>query len=293
MHCEKCGMDVGEDNSKFCFSCGAPLKAPTQNEVPVTHPTPPDIKPPSAEKPPSIQQQHDKPLRGRVLVYDQATGKGVISSDGQRFEFNIESWASDNPPNVGMTVEISKNASTTTFSPLDDSVIAKEKLNELGSKVSQHGAEIATEWAQQIGKPILIGYGVFIVGMFFLPFTNLMFAKPSLYEIFKLADYATLAWIAVASIALPQLWKDHRSYYAYAAPGAVLGLALIKAISTAHDAASATSQFGSFFGGKPVNETSLIFETLKNVHFEIGFWVVIFSATWLAYKGFTKVKNPA
>ena len=292
MHCAKCGTDVGEDNSKFCFSCGSPLKAAVAGNTPAA--TQAAAPAPSAEIPaapveaPAPQPQPENQLRGRVLVYDSATGKGVVSSSGQRFEFNIDTWESDAPPALGMTVEIHKGADKTTFSPVDDTVIAKEKLNQLGAKVSQHGTEIATEWAQKIGKPILIGYGIFIAGMFFLPFVNVMFAKPTLYETFQIAGYTLFAWVAVASIALPQFWRDTRSYYAYAAPAVVLAFALFQAMSTAMNAAS---QAGMFFGGRAKEQgMSMIFDTLKNLHFEIGFWLVIASSIWLAYQGITKVK---
>lgn len=292
MNCNNCGVALAKDNSKFCISCGSPLKATEQASSSTSSSLPEPTQAPLVENPLPNQPQVSQPSRGRVLVYNQSTGNGVISSGGKKFEFNITSWTSDNPPNVGMSIEINHAADIITFAPLDDVAAAKEKLNEFSTKVSTHGTEFAKQWAHQIGKPILIGYGIFIIGMFFLPFTNVMFAKPSLYELFKATDYTIFAWLAVGSIALPQLWKDQKSYWAYAIPAILIGLALIKALSTAYNAASAVSQFSAFFGKKTISETSLIFDALKNVHLEIGFWVVFISAAWLAYSGFNKTRKP-
>lgn len=291
MNCNNCGVALTKDNSKFCIICGSPLKT-VQNSSSTSTSSPELTQASLAENPLPNQPKISQPLRGRVLVYNQSAGNGVISSGGEKFEFNITSWTSDTPPNVGMSVKINNAADNITFAPLDDVTAAKEKLNEFSTKVSTHGTEFAKQWAHQIGKPILIGYGIFIIGMFFLPFTNVMFAKPSLYELFKATGYTIFAWLAVGSIALPQLWKDQKSYWAYAIPAVLIGLALIKALSTAYDAASAVSKFSAFFGQKSASESSLIFDTLKNVHLEIGFWVVLISAAWLAYNAFNKTRKP-
>ncbi len=161
----------------------------------------------------------------------------------------------------------------------------KEALDELASKVSKQGIEIVIEWAQKIGTPILIGYGAFIGGMFFMPFIDMMFIRPSLYEVFKLANCAIFAWIALVSIVLPQLWKNPKSYYAYAAPVAALVLALLKASISAR---GVFAELTSPFGMKPSEDAPLIFNAIKSIDFGIGFWVVTSSATWLAYKGITK-----
>lgn len=43
--------------------------------------------------------------QGKIIFYNGNTGEGLISCDGQQYEFNIKQWRSDSAPSLNQTVK--------------------------------------------------------------------------------------------------------------------------------------------------------------------------------------------
>ena len=77
-------------------------------------------------------------MRGNVLMW--SGDKGVVSSGGQRYDFNINQWKGDQAPAANSTVEITvNNGVLESVAPVNEADLAKEKMAELTGTLHDAG----------------------------------------------------------------------------------------------------------------------------------------------------------
>jgi hypothetical protein len=174
--------------------------------------------------------------RGKILR-DTNSGLGLVTVDGQHFQFGLEGvWRGDVPPVPGMPVQVefAPDASITGMTPVSDGQIAKEQAEAVMGVAKEKGKVIATAAVAKFGLPTLIATALLIVGWFFLSavsvqtllgkvdftfwqmlgFLNSNSALESVMEGRSgpsAGFYGFLALVALAGPYLPYIWKDKRA----------------------------------------------------------------------------------
>jgi hypothetical protein len=78
-------------------------------------------------------------MRGNIIMWNGE--KGIVTSSGQRYDFDIHSWKGDVAPKPDMSVTLTLNEGALLgITPIADVDLAKEKLNQIsgqGSKIAQ------------------------------------------------------------------------------------------------------------------------------------------------------------
>src|SRR5215468_3261030 len=95
--------------------------------------------------------------RGKVLR-DASTGPGLLSVDGQHYQFTLEGvWRSDIPPTAGMTVDVEfgSEASIVRITQVADSQIAKEQAEAVVKAARQKGGVLVSAAVARFGVPLL------------------------------------------------------------------------------------------------------------------------------------------
>jgi hypothetical protein len=181
--------------------------------------------------------------RGKIL-HDVSAGPGLLSVDGQHYQFSLESvWRPAVPPTVGMAVEVefAADASIAGITQVPDTQIAKEQAEAVVKAAREKGGVLASAAIAKFGLPLLIATGLMIVGWFFLsavsiqtPFGKLSF---SFWQVlgFLNADspleavmagrggpsagfYGFIAIVALTGPFVRYFWKDQRAALAGVLP---------------------------------------------------------------------------
>jgi hypothetical protein len=110
--------------------------------------------------PSSTNQHYD--MKGRILTW---TGdKGIITSEGRRFNFTIDNWLSDVAPKPDMQVKISVINNELTDAQLYSD---QEIINEQVEKFKHSGSKAFTGFSAEVGRSTILAYALFAVGAFF------------------------------------------------------------------------------------------------------------------------------
>jgi len=230
-------------------------------------------------------------VRGRVLAYDQATGKGIIGSGNERHEFNLSSWKGEEVPALGKSVDIQKEEQGIYFIPVSDADIVKEKLELAGKSLASSGGNIASEALARLGPVTLIAMLAFFIGSLALDVVSLrvmgVSGGLSLYDFFSNASgFGKFLLIASwAALIVPLVWKEPKAYQALFVPLAPLVILFWKFWETYSAARQQMDSMSAFFGGKAAAKMPSFFDVVNPGP---GFYLLIISAAILAFIAFAR-----
>jgi hypothetical protein len=252
--------------------------------------------------------------RGKILR-DTSNGAGLLSSGGVQYEFTLQGeWKSDNPPSVGMTVEIEINASGKVISvtQVSESQLAKEQADILLKDTKLKGAELLGSLSDRFGKNVLIAWGMLAIAWLFLSVLNInitaeMKTSLSFWDFLAIANSGTtdlnslthggdkgiwgmMAWLALLSPILPIFWKDARAHLGQTLP-LLLMLAVFGSLylSMKHGLDAAQQAVGAFGGsGSQDIVGQMMKSVLENVHIGMGAYAAFAAALFLAFTGIRK-----
>lgn len=218
--------------------------------------------------------------RGRVLR-DTSRGDGLVFVEGTQYSFRLEGmWRSEFAPSVNMPVDavFDEQGQLVSLTAVAMATLGREQAAQafdaagsvvqgLTVELQAKGLPLAKVWAQRIGYDTLAATFLLIVAWFWLPMASfglgvLGASSLSFYEVLAFLNgglwglaggstgfYGFLAFIALAGIFLPQLWKDSRAGYGLILPLAlmllVIAVAFTRAVSLAGDSAWQAISLGS------------------------------------------------
>jgi hypothetical protein len=264
------------------------MTAPT---VPASSPSAPISTPPAPPMTGALG------TRGRILQYNPNEGKGIVTVNGAQIPFEIAHWRGVEAPQINRTVDIVLvNGAASTITPVPESVLMAEKTNELKSKLGGllGSADITSGQSviDALGKPLLIGYGVFILASLILPVAKVEFMgfgqSATLWKATGLSDmmgsnHRLLLWASFLSILVPVFWKNPKAWLATLIP--VLSLAWMgwSVYSQFH---GSTSPSNSMMDGMLSGMTGRKQESPFSLGF--GAYVCIAASLYIAYVGVRK-----
>lgn len=229
-------------------------------------------------------------MRGTIIMW--SGDKGVVSAEGQRYDFGIHEWQGNTAPQTNLTVDVVvTNGSLSGVTPVNEADLAKEKLAAL----SGQGSKVAKAVFENVGKDVAIAYGVFLFAALFLSIVSIQGADVSI----TLADLLSgnmglgavlggssgkgtfLVLIAAATIAVPYFSKHRFAPLAFCVPILFTAYAywpVYKQYSEAQRQMQAMGEFGQMMG-------QMGGEFSSGISMGIGGWIVIAAGAYLAFKG--------
>ena len=231
-------------------------------------------------------------MRGTILMW--SGDKGVVSADGQRYDFGINDWKGNTAPAANLTVDVVvTNGRLSAVTPVNEADLAKEKMAAMTGK----GGEVAKAVYANVGKDVAIAYGVFLVAALFLS----VISAGMLGISFKLTNLLSdnmgmmgngkgtfLVLLATATIAVPYFWKHKFAPLAFLGPALVTLMAFYplweqhqqqkKQMEAMGELGQAFGQMAQQMGGGGGGIGDL----------GIGAWVIIAASAYLAFKGIVR-----
>ncbi len=233
-------------------------------------------------------------MRGTIIMW--SGDKGVVTAGGQRYDFDINQWQGATAPAANMTVVVVvANGRLTGVTPVSEGDLAKEKMAALTGQ----GGKVAKAVFENVGKDVAIAYGVFLIaalflsvissgGMFNIKITlaNLLSGNPFAMLGGSSGLGVLLVLLATATIAVPYFWKHKFAPLAFLVPL----LFTIKAMWPIYQqhreqqqAMEAMGEFGQMMGQMAQQMGGASPSMFDNLG--LGFYVVIASAGYLAFRG--------
>jgi len=229
-------------------------------------------------------------MRGTILMW--SGDKGVVSAEGQRYDFGINEWKGSTAPAANLTVDVVvTNGRLSSATPVSEADLAKEKMAALTGQ----GGKVAKAVFENVGKDVAIAYGVFLVAALFL---NVISASGIIGISFKLTNLLSdnmgmmgngkgtfLVLLAAATIAVPYCWKHKFAPLAFLGPLLVTAMALWplwQQHQQQQKQMEAMGEFGQMMGQMAQNMGG---GTTGMGDLGIGAWVIIAASAYLAFKG--------
>lgn len=238
-------------------------------------------------------------MRGRIIHYNSADGRGLISADGRQFPFEISHWRSELAPATNSVVEVELDGEmASSVSRVSDDVILREKAGELAGRIGVLGTQ-AMQGAKmpgaasslsvgRLGKPAIVAQSAFAVGALLLSFVTLktgfgptqkitLAGLSSLSEMLGTsAGSGPLVWLAIVSLAVPLFWRHRFAWLALFVP-------LLAIIKPAWDISRAISAAGGSLGDAYGN--AIANQIAEMVSPGMGAYICLISALALAAIG--------
>jgi hypothetical protein len=228
-------------------------------------------------------------MRGTILMW--SGDKGVVSADGQRYDFSINEWKGNTAPAANLTVDVAvTNGRPSSVTPVNEADLAKEKMAAMTGK----GSEVAKAVYANVGKDVAIAYGVFLFAALFLSVVGANMLGISLKLTNLLSDNmgmmgngkgTFLVLLATATIAVPYFWKHKFAPLAFFGPALVTVMAFYplweqhrqqqQQMEAMGELGQALGQMSQQMGGSPGGLGSLGF----------GAWIIIAASAYLGFKG--------
>ena len=254
--------------------------------------------------------------RGKILR-DTNAGPGLLSSGGNQHPFTLEShWKSDQPPRVGMVVDVSLDAagSLAAVMPVADTQLAKEQADLALQAAKAKGGALAAGLTARFGMPTLVAMGALLVGWFFL--NTIAVQVSSQYSVgmsfWKLLGvlnapsglmsglsgggassgiYGFLCIVALLGPLAPQVWKDKRAHLGGLLPLAfMLLVALMIYLGINDGLKQAQSAAGIFGGGAQAAQMAeignmMLQKAMSAISIGLGGYLALLASLYLAYRG--------
>lgn len=256
--------------------------------------------------------------RGRVLQ-DASTGKGLISSDGNQYEFEIAGvWKSDSAPKVDMVVEIELDSAgkISAAYAVSESDLAKEQAEKAMQAAKEKGAALYGELSARLGKPVLGALAGVAVSWFFLNLITIQLTASSstgitFWQLLGIVNagetlgmsmngnldkgiYGLFAIIALAGPFISQFWKDPKAHLGHCLPFVLMLTIGVKIYLAIHGAAQESQAQLQALGGNPFAGYAqemmgnMVKEVLKAIHIGVGGYVAVACSAFLAFVGMKK-----
>ncbi len=197
------------------------------------------------------KSQSEGAQRGTILHFDGQNG--IISSNGQQYEFALSHWRGDQPPSARQTVEFQRVGSTAQqVTPLSPADLLREKALQIG----EYARQIGRESYARAGRSVTIAYGLFaLCALFADTIRNIPVTLAGLINGFSLGNVIFgegfgnggfglfLVLVAILSITTPVFWNQRIAWLAYLAPLVVTLMGWYNLLSEFH----AISRYVGFF----------------------------------------------
>ena len=243
--------------------------------------------------------------RGKILR-DTNAGPGLLVVDGTQYPFQLEGqWASDQPPKVGMVVDVDlDNGNVRSVRAVPDAVLAREQADQAMQAVREKGGAMAGAMVSKFGGRDLAALGLLVLGWFVL--TVGTFGGGLMGEItftfWQVLGYlnagaasigsramggnaSTGLWgaVAVAALAGPfihHFWKDRRAHLAGLLPLALMLVVLWRVYA---GMGSSVGDATSMFGSDGAQMASQMRQEMRDaVSFGLGTWLSFAVAGYFA-----------
>ena len=225
-------------------------------------------------------------MRGTILMW--SGDKGVVSAEGQRYDFGINEWKGNTAPAANLTVDVEvTNGRLSSVMPVNEADLAKEKMAAMTGK----GSEVAKAVYANVGKDVAIAYGVFLFAALFLSVIGANMLGLSLKLTNLLSDNmgmmgngkgTFLVLLATATIAVPYFWKHKFAPLAFLGPALATIMAFWPLWQQHHQQQKqmeAMGELGQALGQMAQQMGGGIGDL------GIGAWVIIAASAYLAFKG--------
>lgn len=229
------------------------------------------------------------------MAYDQATGKGIIGDGNDRYEFSLQSWMGSDIPSIGRMVEITTgDDGFSTFAPVPEGDIVKEKLEVVGKNLAATGRNVTIAVIARHGYVMLGAIAAFFIASLALDVVSVRMMGVSggisAYDFFTMSSgfgkfTLIVAWI---SLVLPLAWADRQAYRALLIPLAPVAVLCWKFWDTYSVAREQMAGMGSLFG-----RAAKMPSFLDIVNPGAGFYVLAASAVVLAFVAIKKLRLAA
>ena len=253
--------------------------------------------------------------RGRILR-DANSGVGLVSAEGQQFEFKLEGiWKSDVAPTLNMVVEVELDAANKVISitAVNENQLAKEQADKALEALKEKSSAAFDDISARVGKPVLIATGALAVSWFFLNTVSIQISQSTNFGItfWKVlgivnssgglnalqggggGDTGIYGFLAAASLIGPfasQFWKDSRAHLANCLPLILMlfvGISIYMSIQSGMQSAGSA---GALFGGDSASKfaQSMMDEVMKAFHLGAGAYISVLASIYLAFTGAKK-----
>ena len=225
-------------------------------------------------------------MRGTILMW--SGDKGVVSAEGQRYDFGINEWKGNTAPAANLAVDVEvTNGRLSSVTLVNEADLAKEKMAALTGK----GGEMAKAVYANVGKDVAIAYGVFLFAALFLSVIGANMLGLSLKLTNLLSDNmgmmgngkgTFLVLLATATIAVPYFWKHKFAPLAFLGPALATIMAFWPLWQQHHQQQKqmeAMGELGQALGQMAQQMGGGIGDL------GIGAWVIIAASAYLAFKG--------
>ena len=233
-------------------------------------------------------------MRGTIIMWSGE--KGVVTSAGQRYDFDINHWQANVAPAANMTTDlIVADGKLVSLTPVNEADLAKEKL----AAMTGQGSRYAKAIFENVGKDVAIGYGLFFIIALFVSLISVegpFQVKIMLTDLLS-GDMARaalgggngkglfLVLLATATIAVPYFWKHKVAPLAFIVPLLFTFTGfwpLYKQHRAQQEAIDAMGEFGQMMGqmGEQMDANNGPFDSLG-----IGAWLLFATVIFLAFKG--------
>ena len=237
-------------------------------------------------------------MKGRILTW---TGdKGIITSEGKRFNFTIDNWLGNVAPKPDMQVKISVvNNELVDVQLYTDQEIISEQVESFKNS----GSKVFAGFSAEVGAGVIIAYLLFALGAFFFNTysgSGLMAAisinLPKTFGSLRAIDTSgtgvLLTFLALGSIALPSFWKVRHAYLGWALPLVVTVCGMLNFYSSYKSAKdSISSVSSSFLGNAFGSQVSEMADQMGGIYPGVGSVLCLGAGIFLWYKGVGKFKQ--
>jgi hypothetical protein len=252
---------------------------------------------------------------------DTSNGAGIISSQGQQYEFRLEGvWKSDVPPIVNNLVEFELDATGLPIAvyALGEGQLAREQADQLVGAFKVKSLATYADWSSRLGKPTLLAIAALAAAWFFLNVVSVQVTQSmshgiSFWKLLGIVNaanslaalegmgahlnagvYGFMALITLAGPLLSQFWKDPRAHLGGALPLLFMLTVAVALYLNISSGMGAASEAGAMFGGAEATKLAqnMVSEMLKAaldaVHLGLGAYVALLAASYLAFTGTTR-----
>ena len=200
------------------------------------------------------------------IVRDAYSGLGLVTIDGEHFQFGLERvWRGDLPPVPGMAVQVefAPDASIVSMTPMSATQLGRRKVEAVPKFSERRRGTVTSATLARVGLPLLIATGLLIVAWFALGAVSVRtsFGKLTLsfWQVLGLLNaenpmealmsarggqspgvYGLLAMAAIAGPFARYFSKNSRALLAGAAPLLYMLFVGVVARSTIHNGMGAT-----------------------------------------------------
>lgn len=248
-------------------------------------------------------------ITGKILR-DGQNGNGLVSSNGDQYEFSIEKhWRSDTPPKLGASVniELDETGQLLMIKALDIQSEMSQKFKQISGKVQAEGLPVAKELTQQISHNLVATVGIpriiVFVGLLlsWYVLNTLVIQISGSYSVdfnwFEVLGFASdgsleslgrgkapssgllgfLSWVSALLLFLPMVWKHRLAVWGAAAPLLFMVLSMasvwLKIRSGSSQARSLATGLGGNYAAQIADE--MMKAVMQAISLGLGFYAAL------------------